>query len=149
MILGVNSRLDAIQAAILRVKLKHLSTWSKERAKKANYYTKNLTMINEVIPPLIKKDRNHIFHQYTLRVPPRKREEMVAYLNNNGVPTMIYYPLPLHLQPALRYLGYKKGDFPESEKAAKEVLSLPIYPELSKKEQDFVVKKIKQFFNVL
>jgi len=144
LILGTNSRLDAIQAAILRVKLKYLKKWIKKRQEIAKYYNQSLKGIGDIKIPEIFPDKTHTFHQYTIRT--KYREELKNYLQNQGIPTMIYYPIPLHLQPAFKYLGYKKGDFPESEKAAKEVLSLPIYSELSKKEQDFIVKKIKKFY---
>ena len=144
LIIGTNSRLDAIQAAILRVKLKYLSKWSKGRAEKASYYNGKLEGIGDIITPIIASDRNHIFHQYTIKT--KSRDELQRYLKEKEIPTMIYYPLPLHLQPAFEYLNYKSGDFLESEKAAKEVLSLPIYPELSKIEQNLIIKKIKEFF---
>ena len=144
LILGTNSRLDVIQAAILRVKLKYLPEWSKKRAEKADYYNKNLKGVGDIIPPSIGEGRNHIFHQYTIRT--KSREKLQKYLKEKDIPTMIYYPLPLHLQPAFKYLGYKRGDFPEAEKAAKEVLSLPIYPEISKKNQNYIIQKIKESF---
>ncbi len=144
LIVGTNSRLDALQAAILRVKLKYLAKWSKERAEKAAYYSENLKGVGDIITPVIGTGRNHIFHQYTIRT--KKREELLSYLKENNIPTMIYYPLSLHLQPAFQYLGHKKGDFPEAEKVSKEVLSLPIYPEIKKKEQDLIIKTIKGFY---
>jgi len=143
LILGTNSRLDTIQAAILRVKLKHLEEWSKARAKKAGLYTNQLGKLKELITPSIASGRTHIFHQYTVRVNKQVRNKLVSYLNKQGIPTMIYYPVPLHLQPAFKYLGYKKGDFPEAEKASEEVISLPIYPELNKNDQNFIIKKIR------
>jgi len=144
LIVGINSRLDALQAAVLRVKLKYLSKWSRERARKAAYYNRNLENTGDIVVPRIGPQRNHIFHQYTIR--SKSRDKLKGYLNEAGVPTMIYYPLSLHLQPAFSYLKYKKRSFPKAEKASAEVLSLPLYPELSKKEQDFVIKKIKEFF---
>jgi len=144
LILGTNSRLDAIQAAILRVKLKYLKNWIKGRRKVANYYSQNLKGVNEIKIPTIQDGKNHVFHQYTIR--SKKRDALKKYLEGRGIPTMIYYPLPLHLQPALKYLGYKKNDFPETEKAAREVLALPIYPELSQKEQNLIINKIKEFY---
>jgi len=144
LILGVNSRLDGLQASILKVKLMYLNKWNKEREKVADYYSENLKEIKEINIPIVKDGRNHIFHQYTIRA--KSRDKLKKYLEKEGIPTMIYYPLPLHLQPALKYLGYKKGDFVEAEKASKEVLSLPIYPELPVKGQDFVVEKIKEFY---
>lgn len=144
LILGTNSRLDALQAAILRVKLRYLLKWSKERAEKAGYYNNKLKGVKDVTTPLIVSDRNHIFHQYTIRT--KNRDELQKYLKEKEIPTMIYYPLPLHLQPAFEYLGYKKGDFPEAEKASQEVLSLPVFPEIKKAEQDFIIKEIKEFY---
>lgn len=144
LILGVNSRLDSIQATILRVKLNYINKWNEERRKIANYYSENLKEIEQIKVPVVKDGRNHIFHQYTIRV--KLREKLKKYLEKEGIPTMIYYPLPLHLQPALKYLGYKKGDFLETERVAGEVLSLPIYPELSKENQDFIIKTIKEFY---
>ena len=146
LILGTNSRLDAIQAAILRVKLKYLEKWSKKRAEKAVYYTAHLSKLNKIRPPYIAQGFNHIFHQYTIRVSKQVRDKLTKYLKEQGIPTMIYYPLPLHLQPAFKFLGYKNGDFPGTEKAVREVLSLPIYPEIEKKDQDFIIAKIKEFY---
>ncbi len=144
LICGTNSRLDALQAAILRVKLKYLSKWSKERAEKAAYYSERLKGVGDIVTPVTESDRNHIFHQYTIRT--KSREGLQKSLKEKEIPTMIYYPLPLHLQPAFQNLGLKSGDFPESEKVSKEVLSLPIYPELSKIEQNLIIKRIKEFF---
>jgi dTDP-4-amino-4,6-dideoxygalactose transaminase len=141
---GINSRLDTIQAAILRVKFKYLKKWTQKRQEIAKYYNQKLSGVGDVIIPEISSERTHIFHQYTIRT--KYRDKLQKYLKEKGIPTMIYYPLPLHLQPAFKYLGYKKGDFSESEKAAQEVLSLPIYPELSQKEQDFIIRKIKEFY---
>ena len=143
LILGTNSRLDAIQAAILRVKLKYLKKWNKKKQEIAKYYNLSLKGVGDIKVPEILPDRTHTFHQYTIRT--KYRDKLKKYLEKQGIPTMIYYPLPLHLQPAFKYLGYKKGDFPEAEKASKEVLSLPIYPELSNKDQKIVVRKIKKY----
>jgi len=144
LIVGTNSRLDALQAAVLRVKLKYLSKWSKERAEKASYYNEKLKGVGDIATPITASDRNHIFHQYTIRT--KSRDELQKYLKEKEIPTMIYYPLPLHLQPAFKYLGYKAGDFPESEKVAKEVLSLPIYPEIPQETQDLITETIKEFY---
>lgn len=145
LILGTNSRLDAIQAAILRVKLKkYLKKWNRRRQQIAKYYNENLRGVGDIITPKILPNRTHIFHQYTIRT--KYRNKLQNFLKKQGIETMIYYPIPLHLQPAFRYLGYKEGDFPKAENISKEVLSLPIYPELPKKEQDFIVKNIKEFF---
>jgi dTDP-4-amino-4,6-dideoxygalactose transaminase len=142
--LGTNSRLDAIQAAILRVKLKYLKKWIKKRQEIANYYNQSLKGVGDIKVPEMLPDRTHTFHQYTIRT--KYRNELKKYLEKNGIPTMIYYPLPLHLQPAFKYLGYRKGDFPESEKASKEVLSLPIYSEIRLKDKNLVIKKIREFY---
>jgi dTDP-4-amino-4,6-dideoxygalactose transaminase len=144
LVLGTNSRLDTIQAAILRVKLKYLQRWDRERVKKANYYNRKLKGVGDITTPVIAPNRNHIFHQYTIKT--KYRDKLQKYLKEKGIPTMIYYPLPLHMQPAFKYLGYKSGDFPESERAAKEVLSLPVYPEIPKKDQDFIIMKIQKFY---
>jgi len=144
LILGTNSRLDSLQASILRIKLKHLKKWTESKKEVADYYGKNLKEVKEICVPVVKDSRSHVFHQYTITVA--RRDKLKSYLERAGIPTMIYYPLPLHLQPALKYLGYKNGDFPEAEKSSKEVLSLPIYPELSRKNQDFVINKIKEFY---
>jgi len=146
LVLGTNSRLDAIQAAILRVKLQYLAKWSRERSRKAIYYNAHLSKINEIESPYIAPNYTHIFHQYTIRIKNSERDRLKEYLNKHNVPTMVYYPLPLHLQPAFEYLNHRRGEFPKAEKAAKEVLSLPIYPEIKRREQDYIIKKIKEFY---
>lgn len=142
--IGDSSRLDSIQAAILLVKLKYLDEWSKKRAEKAKIYNQ-LFKETGIITPYVNPKCTHIYHQYTIRVK-EKRDKLVDYLKQKGVPTMIYYPMPLYMQIAFKYLGYKKDDFPESEKASHEVLSLPVYPELNIKNQKLIVQKIKDFF---
>lgn len=149
--LGINSRLDTIQATILRVKLKYLDKWIEKRQKITQIYNKELKKIKKIAIPATMRPGNqatscHVFHQYTIRVNAQLRNDLITYLRNNGIPTTIYYPVPLHLQPAFKYLGYKEGDFPKTEKATEEVLSLAIYPELSQKEQDFIINKIKEFY---
>lgn len=141
--LGVNSRLDSINAATLNVKIKYLKKWNSERREVAKYYNEGLKDIKEIITPEIGK--GDIFNQYTIKAV--KRDKLAAFLIKNGIEAKIYYPMPLHLQPALRFLGYKAGDFPVAEKLAKSVLSLPIYPELDRGEADFVISIIKKFFN--
>jgi len=144
LIIGTNSRLDALQAAILSVKLRHLSKWSRERARKADYYSKNLKNVGDVIVPKIDSGRTHIFHQYTIKT--KFRDKLQKYLKEKGIPTMVYYPLSLHLQPAFKHLKHKKSDFPETEKTTEKVLSLPIYPELKRKDQDYIIQEIKEFY---
>lgn len=146
-VLGYNSRLDEMQAAILSVKLPHLPNWSENRRKHAAYYTEKLieAVSGHVETPIEVEGNYHVFHQYTLRV--QKRDELQAYLKEQGIATMIYYPIPLHLQPVFKDLGYKEGDLPESEKAAKMALSLPMFPELKKEQQDYVIEKITEFYS--
>lgn len=146
-VLGYNSRLDEMQAAILNVKFPHLEEWSDNRRAHAALYTELLNeKLADVIRTPIQKDGNHhVFHQYTLRVP--KRDELQEFLKEQGISTMIYYPMPLHLQPVFKNLGYKEGDLPETEKAAKEAISLPMYPELPREHQEYIVEKIVEFFS--
>ncbi|MEK3978648.1 DegT/DnrJ/EryC1/StrS family aminotransferase [Psychrobacillus sp. FSL K6-2836] len=146
-VLGYNSRLDEMQAAILTVKLPHLSTWTGNRRVAAAYYTEKLNAaVNDHVVTPVEVDGNyHAFHQYTLRV--EKRDELKEFLKEQGIATMIYYPIPLHLQPVFKDLGYKEGDLPETEKAAKEALSLPMFPELKREQQDYVIQKIVEFYS--
>lgn len=141
---GYNSRLDALQAAVLAAKLPHLSHWSAGRRANAAYYTSALADVAEVRTPVIDPANESIFNQYTLRV--ERRDELLAYLKSRGIGTAVYYPLPLHLQPCFAYLGYQAGSCPESERAAREVLSLPIYPELTSAQLDEVVGAIRAFY---
>lgn len=145
-VLGYNSRLDEMQAAILNVKFPHLDKWSEQRRACAAIYTELLNeKLSDVIQTPVEVEGNHhVFHQYTLRVP--KRDELQTYLKEQGVASMIYYPLPLHVQPVFENLGYKEGDLPETDKAAKEAISLPMYPELKREDQEFVVEKIIEFY---
>lgn len=141
---GYNSRLDALQAAVLLAKLPHLSHWSAGRRANAAYYTSALADVPEVRTPVIDPANESIFNQYTLRV--ERRDALQAFLASRGIGTSIYYPLPLHLQPCFAYLGYKAGAFPEAERAATEVLSLPIYPELTSAQLDEVIGAIRAFY---
>jgi dTDP-4-amino-4,6-dideoxygalactose transaminase len=143
--IGINSRLDALQAVVLRVKLPHLDRWSDERRNKAEKYDELFADANlpfEVITPFIRPEGRHIFHQYVLRVPAH-RDALMAHLSKCGIGTKIYYPVPLHLQDCFRYLGYSAGDFPESERAAQETFALPVYPELTTEQQTFVVDSFR------
>lgn len=144
--LGTNSRLDSIQASILRVKLKYLKEWNRKRRKNAEYYNKELSEIGRIVIPITVPNQTHVFNQYTIRVNKQARNRLVKYLNKQRIPTMIYYPLPLHLQPVFKYLGYKKNGLSEAEKVAKEVISLPVYSELTKKDQNYIIQKIKDFY---
>jgi dTDP-4-amino-4,6-dideoxygalactose transaminase len=140
---GSNSRLDEMQAAILRVKLRHLSDWQKARRSNAAEYTRLLQQIRGVMPPAEPEGFEHIYHQYTIRV--EKRDELQRHLAGRKIGSTVYYPHPLHLQPLYALLGYKIGDFPHAERAAKEVLSLPMYPELRKEQIARVIDGIAEF----
>lgn len=147
-ILGTNSRLDALQAAILRVKLRHLDAWAEGRRNRAERYRKLFSHadVSEFIvyPPLPSERFFHVHNQFTIRC--QQRDELKAFLSSKGVPSEIYYPLPLHLQPAFKFLGYHEGDMPNAERASHEVLSLPVYPELSDAQQDLVVESLAGFY---
>ncbi|MDP1629682.1 MAG: DegT/DnrJ/EryC1/StrS family aminotransferase [bacterium] len=143
--IGVNSRLDALQAAILRVKFNHLEQWNERRRKIACFYNLHLKDCGDIVTPYKEPRCFHIYHQYTVRT--KRRDELAAFLKEGGIPTAIHYPIPLHLQPVFQYLGHKEGDFPEAEKAAQEVLSLPIFPEMTANEMAAVVLSINMFFH--
>jgi dTDP-4-amino-4,6-dideoxygalactose transaminase len=140
--IGGNFRLDPIQAAALLVKLPHLDEWSQARRRNAAYYDRkfNGTVVRT---PYISPDCVTIYNQYCIRVP--KRDELLAHLRGNKIGCEIYYPVPMHLQKCFEYLGYKEGDMPEAEKAAKEVMAIPIYPELTDEMKDYVVETILAF----
>jgi dTDP-4-amino-4,6-dideoxygalactose transaminase len=140
--IGANFRLDPIQAAALLVKLPHLEAWSEARRRNAAYYNERFAG-TVVQTPYISPDCQTIYNQYCIRVP--RRDEVVAHLKANKIGCEVYYPVPLHLQECFTYLGYSKGDFPEAEKAAGEILALPIYPELIREMQDAVVDAILTF----
>jgi dTDP-4-amino-4,6-dideoxygalactose transaminase len=144
-VVGINSRLDALQAVVLSVKLKHLDAWSAARRQLADRYDEHLAGVPGIVTPHRAPDRTHIFHQYTLRVTDRKRDALAAHLKNQGIGTMIYYPGPLHLQECFAHLGHHEGDFPQSERASREVLSLPMFPEMTTEEQDRVVAAVREF----
>ena len=141
---GYNSRLDALQAAILSAKLANLAMWSAARRKNASYYDAAFADLDDVRTPTIDPANESIYNQYTLRVA--RREELQAHLRERGVGTAIYYPLSLHLQPCFEYLAYKRGAFPESERATKEVISLPVYPELKQPQLDEVIEAVRGFY---
>ncbi|MBE7466016.1 MAG: DegT/DnrJ/EryC1/StrS family aminotransferase [Planctomycetes bacterium] len=160
-VVGLNSRLDALQAAVLRVKLKYLDAWTVERRERAAYYdarfsdagaATSATPLDSGGLPLrtphpAPTGARHIYHQYVVRVPAESRDALQVHLKAQGVDTMVYYPLPLHLQPCFKYLGYREGEFPEAERAAREVLALPMYPELTEAQQDRVVDGILSALN--
>lgn len=147
-LIGINSRLDSIQAAILLVKLRHLEKWTEGRRKKAEQYQSLFHDFLLSLPgmklPTIQYENRHIFNQYVIRVPERNR--LRQFLMGEGIGTDIYYPLSLHLQECYAFLNYKRGEFPSSEKASEETLALPVYPELTEEQQVFVVDRIKAFY---
>lgn len=144
-IVGYNSRLDALQAAVLGAKLPHLAGWSEARRANAAFYDAAFADVDEVTTPFVDPANSSIYNQYTLRVT--QRDALQSHLKDQGIGSAIYYPLPLHLQPCFAYLGYRDGQFPESERAAKEVISLPVFPELTAAQRDDVVAAVRSFFN--
>jgi dTDP-4-amino-4,6-dideoxygalactose transaminase len=138
--IGYNSRLDEIQAAILRIKLKHIDTYNRNRQNIADIYSSVLSDL--VTCPHVMNDRTHVFHQYTIR--SSRRDEIRIALKEKSVSSVVYYPITLHCQKAFKFLGYKSGDFPASEAAAREVLSLPIYPELAPETAEFIANTISE-----
>lgn len=143
--IGGNFRLDTLQAAILLVKLPHLETWHQGRRRVAQLYDLKLADIPQVKTPKAIWGREfHIYNQYIISV--ERRDELVKHLEANGIATAIYYPVPFHLQPCFSYLGYKEGDFPHSEYAARHTLALPIYPELTETQIDYIVEVIRAFY---
>jgi dTDP-4-amino-4,6-dideoxygalactose transaminase len=151
--IGWNCRMDAIQAAILRVKLPHLETWNQQRRQRAATYDRLLAdagLISKgsdsrVKPLQTSPHAFHVFHQYVIRA--HRRDELRTFLGDRKIGTEVYYPIPLHLQPCFAYLGYAAGDLPESERAASEVLALPMFPELTEGEQKSVVESIADFYS--
>ncbi|HLL16882.1 MAG TPA: DegT/DnrJ/EryC1/StrS family aminotransferase [Pyrinomonadaceae bacterium] len=144
---GINSRLDALQAAILRVKLPHLDSWSQARRERAETYSLLLTNAHlkfDLRVPFIRDNVRHIFHQYVVGVPEH-RDALVEHLRTHGVGVKIYYPVPLHRQECFLHLGYEEGALPEAERAARETLALPIYPELRLEQQQYVVDVLGRF----
>jgi dTDP-4-amino-4,6-dideoxygalactose transaminase len=146
---GWNSRLDALQAAVLEVKLPHLDRWSEGRAANAARYDEwlgesGVVESGQVRLPRRAGNRTHIYNQYTLRV--ERRDELREHLKEAGIGHSVYYPVPLHLQECFRELGYKEGDLPETERACGEVISLPVYPELNREQQERVVSAVAGFY---
>lgn len=143
-IVGYNSRLDTLQAAVLLAKLPHLEAWSSARRANAAFYDSAFADVGEVVTPYVDPRNTSIYNQYTIRV--ENRDGLQAHLKSRGIGHAVYYPLPLHLQNCFAYLGYREGQFPESERAAKEVLSLPVFPELTESQRDEVVSAVCSFF---
>ncbi|HQP59184.1 MAG TPA: DegT/DnrJ/EryC1/StrS family aminotransferase, partial [Petrotogaceae bacterium] len=150
--IGYNSRIDEVQAAILRIKLKYLDSWIEKRLNIANNYQKLFqeSGLDEFITyPEYFADRSHVYHQYVITLSDKKsllRDRLAEHLQEKGIGTSVYYPRCLHMQKCFEYLGYKSGQFPISEAACEKTLALPIFPELTVEEQEYVVKNIKDFF---
>jgi dTDP-4-amino-4,6-dideoxygalactose transaminase len=142
--IGTNSRLDTLQAAVLLAKLPHLARWSAARRERAARYDAALAGLGGVRTPVVAPENEHIYHQYTLRV--ERRDALKAHLGKLGIGCAVYYPVPLHLQPCFAALGYRQGSFPEAEAAAQDVLSLPVYPELTDSLQNEVVEAVRGFY---
>jgi dTDP-4-amino-4,6-dideoxygalactose transaminase len=143
-IVGYNSRLDSLQAAVLLAKLPHLEAWSEARRGNAAFYDAALADVSEITTPYVDPANTSIYNQYTIRAD--QRDALQSHLKERGVGNAVYYPLPLHLQPCFAYLGYQQGQCPESERAAKEVISLPVFPELTAPQRDEVVAAVRTFY---
>ena len=146
-VIGCNSRLDTLQAAILNVKLKHLNDYSTRRMDAGAYYDNALSGIPELELPFRASNSTHVFHQYTVKIKNGKRDAFREYLSGEGIPTMIYYPVPLHLQNAFKSPGIEEGAYPISENLSKVVISLPIHTEMDADQLEFICSKIKQYFS--
>ena len=145
--LGVNSRLDTLQAAILRVKLKYLNQYNRARQEAADFYDQALKGNNNISTPHRSRKSTHIFHQYTLKLKNIDRDQFRSYLKSKGIPSMVYYPVPMHLQNAFAYLGYKQGDFPVTENICKQVISIPMHTELSESQLVYITDVINKYLN--
>ncbi|MFC6999294.1 DegT/DnrJ/EryC1/StrS family aminotransferase [Rufibacter roseus] len=143
---GVNSRLDTLQAALLDVKLQHLDDFILRRQKAAAFYDSFFAEAEQIQIPTLAPYSSHVFHQYTLRVPAEDRDALKAYLHEKEIPSMIYYPVPLHLHEAYSFLGHKAGDFPVSEDLCQKVISLPMHTELTQEQQTFIAEAVLAFF---
>ncbi len=143
LVLGYNNRMGAIQAAVLKVKLKYLNSWNEMRQKNARYFNQRLKGLN-IKTPFVREYTTHIYHQYVLRLNSSSRK-LIEHLRSKGIDARVYYPVPLHLQKCFKYLNYRKGDFPESEKAAAQTLAIPVYPDLTRQELDCIINSIGEF----
>lgn len=146
-LIGVNSRLDTLQAGILLSKLPHLDEYNRLRGQAARRYEQALADQEEILLPQRKVYTDHVFHQYTLRLKGIDRDAFKTYLKENDIPSMVYYPIPMHLQQAYTYLDYQRGDFPVAEQLCEEVLSLPMHPYLSGEQQDYITQHIFEYLN--
>ncbi len=141
-LVGYNSRLDELQAAILRIKLRKLDTWNTKRRENANFYNESLSN-TDLITPYEDDNLKHVYHMYILQ--SEKREEIVSYLKDNGIATGIYYPVPIHLQKVYKNLKYKFGDMPNAEYLSERTFAIPMFAELTSEEKQYIVGKLKEF----
>ena len=144
--IGVNSRLDTIQAAVLLAKLPHLDKYCSARRAVADKYDEAFKNLKGIKTPIRNIESTHVFHQYTMQIEHDKRDVLKAFLASKNVPSMVYYPKPLHLHKAYYYLGYKEGDFPISERLCEKVLSLPIHTEMEEEQQNYIIDCVLEFF---
>ncbi len=144
---GINSRLDTIQAAILNIKLKHLDSYNLRRREAAEFYDNEFKNNKKIITPQRYEQSDHIFHQYTLKTGGADRDEMKRYLESENIPSMIYYPVPVHLQKAYKKLGFTEGDFPVAEQLSKTVISLPMHTELNQEQLSYITTKVNEYLN--
>ena len=145
--IGVNSRLDSIQAAVLRVKLPHLDAYCSARRKVAEYYNNALSEIDQLVVPVTSEKSTHVFHQYTLKTKNTNREDLIEFLKEKGIPAMVYYPVPLHQQKAYVRPEFKDEDYPITMELCKSVISLPIHTEMDESQLKYITESIKEFFN--
>jgi dTDP-4-amino-4,6-dideoxygalactose transaminase len=145
-VLGVNSRLDTIQAAVLSVKLKYLEEYQAARYKAAQVYTEGLKGIEQIEPPIELSYSTHVYHQYTIKVKNGERDNLKKFLEENNIPAMVYYPIPLHKQKAFLPIARQGSSFEVSESLSEQVLSLPMHTELDNEQQQYIIGKIKEFF---
>lgn len=144
-LLGRNNRMDTIQAVVLDVKLKYLGEWNAKRQEVAQYYNRNLAGL-AIKTPYVAPYTTHIYHQYVLRIAGTNKA-LMDYLQSKGIDSRVFYPVALHLQKCFKYLGYKRGDFPEAQKATRQALALPIDPNLTQEEKDYIIQSVKEFIN--
>lgn len=144
-VLGYNSRLDNLQAAVLRVKLRSLDKWADARRSNADYFDKAFSKLSGIKVPFVAASNVHVYHQYVLMVNPAMRDKFIEFLGSKGIESRVYYPIPLHLQECYKFLGYKNGGFPNSEKSALCTLALPVHPELNTSDKDSIVAAVTEF----
>ena len=145
-VIGFNMRLDECQAGFLSVKLKYLKEWTGQRQEIAGWYNDALKNVDDLILPSVAENATHVYHVYLVRT--KHRDQLQKYLTDNGIGTLIHYPIPIHLQKAYQHLGFKKGDFPIAEEIADTCLSLPIWPGMKQSEVNYIAEKITDFFKI-